>query len=238
MNELEILNRIDDYQFNSLKIPYHNICKNDFVVKCKKGYQKKNSDWHRRREKHACAREQLNLFIEENIIKNLRVYQFSYVLNTFRQFLLEQYNMEQLPKSFEVGNLVKEIKAHFGDKIKIYRNLGRKYVVSSSATLTNVDMQWVNDDASIKFAAPLLRKIVLSIEKNKIDCDVIVDKLIEGECKLPPISVEFFSVLLSGGDVDKIKDPRTVLKERFLRLMSLALFTDVKLKLPNTLLWV
>lgn len=62
--------------------------------------------------------------------------------------------------------------AHFGDKIKIYRNYGRKYVVSSSATLTNVNMKWVNDQTCIKSATLLSRKLVLNVEKTKIDHDV------------------------------------------------------------------
>lgn len=213
-NKLEILTRIDNYQLNSSKIPYHQICKNDFMVEYKRNFQKKNSGWHRRREKHQLAREQLNSFIEENVVKKMRIYQFSYVINTFHQFLLEQYNVEELPKSFETGNLEKEIKAHFGDKISIYSNFGRKYVVSSSATLTNVDMQWVNDEACIKSAALLLRKVVLNVQKNKINQDVSVKKLIEGECQIPQILVEFFSVLLTGGNVNKIKDPRTILKAK------------------------
>lgn len=213
MNELDLLARIDDFQHNSLKIPYHQLCKTDFISKHKKMNQTKNSDWHRRRENHARARDQLNYFIQENIIQNMHIYQFSYILNIFRQFLMEQYCTE-LPKSFETGNLEKEIKAHFGDEIKIFQNYGRKYVVSSTATLTNVNMKWVNDETTIKSAALLLRRIVLNIEKHKIDCDVNVSKLIEGECEIPDILIEFFAILLTGGNIDKIKNPRTVLKAK------------------------
>lgn len=98
MKEFDLLNKIDDYQMNSLKIPYHLICKTSFITKHKKINSIKNSNWHRTREKHERAREQLNSFIQENVIKNMRIYQLNYILNIFRQFLLEEYCREELPK--------------------------------------------------------------------------------------------------------------------------------------------
>lgn len=214
MNEFEILDRIDSYKCNSLPIPYHQFCKNEFFNKHRQTHLKKNTSWHRRRERHERAREQLYSFIQENIVENMHMYQFNYILNVFRQFLLEQYCTDELPKSFDTGNLATEIKAKFGDKIKFVLNFGRKYVVSSLANLTNVNLSWVNEETSIKTAALLLRKIILNIETVKIANEVTVTKLIEGECKLPEILIEFVAIILSGGNVDKIKNPRTILKAK------------------------
>lgn len=151
MNKLDLLNRIYDYQHNSSKIPYHKLCKSDFLNRHKKINQTKITAWHRKREKHMRAREKLNSFIQENIIQNMYIYQLTYVLNTFREFLMEEYSEDELPESFDARNLAKEILAHFRHKIKIFdNNHGRKYVASSTATLTNVNMKWVNDETSYK----------------------------------------------------------------------------------------
>lgn len=73
MYNLSILQRIDTCQERLLPNPYHIHCKVDFM---KKNEQKiGNTDWHQRRQKYIIAREQLFAFIEENVIKNMHIFQ-------------------------------------------------------------------------------------------------------------------------------------------------------------------
>ena len=207
--ELSVLKRIDTYQVQNIPIPYHRSCKSEFLNKCR--YKKGNTDWHQRRQKYERAREQVYVFIQENVLEKMHIFQFSFITNLFRQFLLEEYNSDQLPQCFDTNNLQSQIENKFKDKVKIIYNQNRKHIVSSSATLENVNMRWVNDINTIHSSALILRQIIMKIEKKTFGRNVRVSHLINGECEVPDILIEFFGILLTGGNIDKIKNPRIIL---------------------------
>lgn len=203
--DLAILQRIDQCQEMSVPIPYHRVCKTQYLNNSR---QKKNTDWHLRRQKHERARKNLLTFIQEEIVENMRIFQYSFLLNLFRQFLLEEYDNQKLPKCFDTSNIQSEILQHFKDAVIFIYNHGCKHVVSASATLENIDMTYVNEENTINSSALFLRKIVLGVEKNPINDNVTAPKLIKGECEIPYALLRFYSLLLTGGDVDKIKNPK------------------------------
>lgn len=210
--DLAILKRIDQCQEISVPIPYHRVCKTEYLNKSRQ--KKVNTDWHLRREKHERARENLFIFIQEEIIEKMHIFQYSFLLNLFRQYLLEEYGYENLPKCFDTSNLQSEILEYFKGSVIIINNRGRKHVVSASASLENIDMTHVNEESTINSSALFLRSIVLRVEKNPISENVTAPKLIKGECEIPYALLRFYCILLTGGDVDKIKDPKMLVLAR------------------------
>lgn len=105
----------------------------------------------------------------------------------------------------------REIQAKFKGTIKFILKNNRKHIVSSAASLENVNMKWVNEENTNKSAALLLRRNILNIEKTKIYRNVKVNQLIERECQVPQILIDFFCMILTGGNTDKVKNPRILL---------------------------
>lgn len=207
MYEWPLLERIEKFQFHFLPIPYHRLCKTEFLNKYKANFQTKDdTDWHQRRKNHKQPREKLYAFIQECVIGQMHIFQFNFIINFYRQLLLEEYFEEQLPKSFDTANQQAEIK-EIGDQINFIYNYNHKHIVSSSATLQNVNMKWVNEETTIISPALLLRQFIVSIKKMQIPRNVNVAHLIKDEYEVSEILIKFFAILLTGGNVHKIKNP-------------------------------
>lgn len=91
--DLSILQRIDQCQEMSVPLPCHRVCNKTEYLKSRQ--IKENTDWHLRRQKHERAHDNLFIFIQEEIVEHMCIFQYSFLLDLFRQFLLEEYGKEK-----------------------------------------------------------------------------------------------------------------------------------------------
>ena len=119
LDDRAILDKVNSASSQNLMIHYHNICKRNYQYSLDKTSTNKQitekKTWHKKRDVHRIAFEQVSMFVKDNIIEKKNSYFLSYLETTYRDSL----NIATAEESIEMDVLTSDqtIRSHLEHKL-------------------------------------------------------------------------------------------------------------------------
>lgn len=206
-NDRALLAKLD----SCTSFDYHPMCKRILKYKHEKVFeppQISSSQWHEYRLAHKNAFESLTEFMENEIIKDEKIFYLNDLYLHYKSLLLEISGLKTNDfQNYYIGSLEEKLLEEHGDKIIIcksetYNN--KKIVYKRNLDINKlINKTLVYENAEKKKFENIayeLRNAIRQMEKRKLPSNLDVDDILEGECDIPDLLFDFMCNLIQGPD--------------------------------------
>lgn len=203
------------------------MCKRSFVTRFERNIEKAKpeTNWHIVRKCHKRTFEAFRQIIDEEIIKNEKIYFLSDLHNRYKMIFLEVNNHSTADdiKAYTTNKLQDKILDVYGNNISIIsstmhglRKLVFKHGIDINELVYKSVVNLNEEKCKFQNVAYELRNSIKSSKTKKNVGDVDTKDIIEGECHIPELLFNFICDLVQGPDARRKNSD-----EDFVRIKSL-----------------
>lgn len=186
---------------------FHKKCKNTYITSRESISQeeKDRSEWHFTRNIRAEAYEVVEKFVEESIIAQKQSFHLKFLNSMFTEHL--KNNQQDVSNyNFKPYHLKERLLKQFPKKISIISFKGHIIVKPFKGIIIHNDMEKQN---ILDTAARILHEEIHQIKFQKLPNQIKTKNLIDGECEIPEILINFYRKLISGENYRRRQNKRT-----------------------------
>lgn len=207
-NDSKLLAKLESPQ----SIAYHSTCLSSYQISLKRQYEEHPEPryWHKNRQFHQLAFNEISEIIKAEIIEKNRVMYLTDLLFQYKSLLLEfaegQVRAEDL-QEYRAENLENKIIKAFGDRITVESSMGTpkrkivyQYDMNTSRLVGEIAKLESNEKNRCREVAYELRNCITSVESTKLPDNLTPEDVILGECNIPEQLFNFMCDLVQGPD--------------------------------------
>lgn len=186
---------------------FHKNCKNSYITsrESKLLEEKDKSEWHFTRNIRAEAYEVVEKFVEENIITQEQSFFLKFLNNMFIEHL--KNNQQDVSNyNFKPYHLKERLLKKYQKKISIISFKGQILVKPFKGIMIQNEVEKQN---ILDAAARILHEEIHQVKCQKLPNQIKTKDLIDGECEVPEILINFYRKLISGENYQRRQNKRT-----------------------------
>ncbi|KMQ92559.1 hypothetical protein RF55_7436 [Lasius niger] len=200
LNDTDLFQRIESLLSQKRFIYYHSNCKKAYKSKCEshRAALREKTDWHKKRDMHSIAYNEVCSFINKNVIDKKRCYFYNFLEKMYTDCLTQEYERIGIFSGVLPScHLEDKLLNTFNQKIAIITMNKQKLVKPyAGVLLQDNDLIKLEKEDIVARAALILREEIRTMESNKLPNQLTANDLIKGECSVPNMLTEFYSTLL------------------------------------------
>lgn len=192
-----LLQRIEGKEKIKDIIMHHRVCKYSLRSEVKSVERKQNprQQWHKKRDAHKLAFENVCSFVSNNVIQMRQSHFLSYCKELYRQYIKTgEFDVDITCEPYDLENRLLQ---SFPRKIAIVSLGHRKVIKPFDGHLVTNNLEDIEKRDTLNKAILILKSEIHNIERRPLPEKITVDSMIAGECSIPETILDFFSNLIS-----------------------------------------